>query len=195
MDADTRQGVKLLTGSAVARRDPAPLTPLDGFVAGQRQTLTGMLDRVGPAERQRAVESLVLLEDVHDRTVDLRAGLACTPVTEDGTDALGPKLGDCITGKNAGEPDEQTGQGEPKSTKPATTGKKKATEPEEADPTARPTRTGGAATPDDREKPATTGPDDDAAVTDEPSPVVTVPTVPPAKEDKGLLGGLVDIFG
>lgn len=196
MDADTRQGVKLLTGSAVARRDPAPLLPLDGFVAGQRQTLTGMLDRVGPVERQRAVESLVLLEDVHNRTVDLRAGLACTPVTEDGADALGPKLGDCITGKNAGEPDEQTGQGEPKSTKPATTGKKKATEPEETDPTTRPTRTGGAATPDGDEKPATTGrPDDDAAVTDEPSPVVTVPSVPPAKEDKGLLGGLVDIFG
>src|SRR4029453_12157422 len=34
MDADTRQGVKLLTGAAVAGEDTAPLTRVDGFVAG-----------------------------------------------------------------------------------------------------------------------------------------------------------------
>jgi hypothetical protein len=43
-----------------------------------------MLDRVSPAERDRALKSLALLEDVHNRVVELRAGPACTPVTEDG---------------------------------------------------------------------------------------------------------------
>src|SRR4029450_7474125 len=38
MDADTRQGVKLLTESAVARKDPAPLNRVVGFVAAQEQT-------------------------------------------------------------------------------------------------------------------------------------------------------------
>ena len=199
MDADTRQGVKLLTGSAVARRDKAPLDTLDTFVAGQRQTLTPMLDRVGPAERERAVKSLVLLEDVHNRTVDLRAGLACTPVTEDGADALGPKLQDCMTGNDATGTDERSGQSQPKSGKPATGGgkKDKATEPEDAEPATGPARTGtgrSATTPDgDQESPVPGEPGAD--VTDEPSPAVTAPTAPPAKEDKGLVGGLIGIFG
>ncbi len=35
-----------------------------------------MLDRVSPAERDRALKSLALLEDVHNRVVELRtAGL------------------------------------------------------------------------------------------------------------------------
>ena len=54
MDADTRQGVKLLTSSAVARKDTAPLTRVDGFVAGQRQTLEPMLDRLSRDNRERA---------------------------------------------------------------------------------------------------------------------------------------------
>ncbi len=197
MDADTRQGVKLLTGAAVARRDVAPLTTLDSWVAGQQQTLTPMLDRVGPEERQRAVKSLVLLEDVSNRTRDLRAGLACTPVVDDGVDSLGPKLQDCMTGKDATtEPDEPTGQGQKAKTKPGstTTGEKDpAVEPEDAQPTADPKRTGGAATPAG-EDPARSGSD---AVTDEPSPVISVPPVePPAEQKKGVLGGLLDgIFG
>ena len=92
MDADTRQGVKLLTGSAVARRDKAPLDTLDTFLAGQRQTLTPMLDRVGPAERERAVKSLVVIEVVHNRSLDLLAGLACYPGNGDGGYEIGPEF-------------------------------------------------------------------------------------------------------
>ncbi len=197
MDADTRQGVKLLTTSAVTRRDPAPLATLERFATRQRQTLTPMLDRVSPAERDRALKSLVLLEDVQNRVVDLRAGLACTPVTEDGADALGPKLTDCVAGEEATEPDRPTDREETRE-KPATGGKKTTgagtgtgTEPEEAEPTTGPADNGRATEPDD--EPATPGPD---AVTDEPSPATSVPAEPPAEQDKGVIGGLLDgIFG
>ena len=95
MDADTRKGVKLLTTAAVARRDGKPLDTVDDFVARQRRTLSPMLEKAGPAGRQRTLNSLELLDAVHQRTGDLRAGLACTPVTAAGSDLLGPKLKNC----------------------------------------------------------------------------------------------------
>jgi hypothetical protein len=97
MDADTRKGVKLLTTSAVARRDSKPLATVDDFVGEQRRTLTPALDKLGPAAQERASSSLSLLDSVHERAADLRAGLACTPVTPGGSDALGPKLRGCAT--------------------------------------------------------------------------------------------------
>ncbi len=193
MDADTRKGVALLTGAAVARRDAAPLTTVDGFVTGQQRTLTPMLDRVGPAERERALKSMVLLEDVHQRTVELRSGLACDPVTPDGTDALGPKLRDCIADGDSAEPAEQnTGAGRKTTTRPGTAGKKDSstTEREQTEPTADPDRPGRTATPDD--EPAAPGAD---TVTDEPSPAVSVPVEKPADEGKGVLDGIIGIFG
>ncbi|MEV0896888.1 DUF5667 domain-containing protein [Actinoplanes sp. NPDC049802] len=95
MDADTRKGVRLLTTSAVSQKDTAPLATLDGFVTGQRRSFTPVLEKLSPANRDRASASLGLLEDVADRTTDLRTGLACEKVTTAGSDALGPKLRGC----------------------------------------------------------------------------------------------------
>lgn len=95
MDADTRKGVRLLTTSAVSRQDTRPLTTLDGFVTEQRQVFAPSLERLSTGNRERAVVSLGLLQDVVKRTESLRTGLACDKVTPAGSDALGPKLRDC----------------------------------------------------------------------------------------------------
>ena len=101
MDADTRKGVKLLTTAAVARRDVKPLTTVDDFATRQEQTLTPVLDRLGPANRERAMTSLALLAAAQKRAGDLRTGLSCTPVTAAGADALGPKLRNCADNADA----------------------------------------------------------------------------------------------
>jgi len=97
MDNDTRKGVKLLDTSAVARRDVKPLTVVDTFVTGQRQTLTPALNDLSAENRERAEESISLLDAISRRSDDLRAGLNCTTVVSAGVDALGPKLRDCTT--------------------------------------------------------------------------------------------------
>jgi hypothetical protein len=97
MDADTRKGVRLLDTSAVAHRDAKPLTTVDTFVAKQRQTLAPVLDKLSPANQERAAASLSLLDSVNRRTDDLRAGLNCASVLSAGSDSLGPKLKDCTT--------------------------------------------------------------------------------------------------
>jgi len=98
MDNDTRQGVKLLTSSAVARTDRTPLTAVDSFVAGQRRILNPRLDRLSAGNRERALASVKLLDLVRERADDLRSGLGCATVTPAGSDAIGPKLRDCRTG-------------------------------------------------------------------------------------------------
>jgi hypothetical protein len=117
MDNDTRQGVRLLTGSAVARKDAAPLSTLDSFVTIQRNTLAPMLGRLSTVNRERALTSISLLDDAHQRAVDLRSGLTCDTIDPNGTDPLGPKLGDCVTGKGSPTTDRSQGTGERQGTK------------------------------------------------------------------------------
>jgi Domain of unknown function (DUF5667) len=112
MDNDTRQGVRLLIGSFVVRKDPAPLTTVDGFVKSQRITFQPMLSRLSPANRQRALTSIGLLVDVHERAEDLRTALACGRVVPVGLDALGPKPAGCVTGKDSSTPARPPGIGE-----------------------------------------------------------------------------------
>jgi hypothetical protein len=195
MDADTKQGVQLLTGSAVTRKQTAPLSRVDGFVAGQRQILEPMLDRLSPDNRERAAASMTLLQHAHDRADDLRAGLACGTITSAGSDVLGPKLKDCVSGTNedSAESDEPTSQGE----EAGRTSSDRAGETEDApekkpaadDPTADPATTGKADQPSDdsRTKPGV------GATTDDQT---TKPVAPPAEEpadteDDGLLGKLL----
>jgi len=98
MDDDTKQGVRLLTGSAVARSDATPLGTVETFVGAQRQRMTPVLDGLSPANRERAAASMNLLDEIRERAEALRTGLACEPVTPDGTDSLGPKLRGCAAG-------------------------------------------------------------------------------------------------
>ncbi len=95
MDADTRKGVKLITIAAVSRKDPTQLNPLDNFVAEQRETFQPALQDLSTVNRERALTSLGLLEDVARRTEQLRGGLDCEKVVSAGSDQLGPKLRGC----------------------------------------------------------------------------------------------------
>jgi hypothetical protein len=196
MDADTRQGVKLLTGAAVAEEDTAPLTRVDGFVAGQRQTLEPMLEGLSPANRESAETSMALLEKVDSRAGALRAGLACGSVSPVATDVLGPEVKDCVTGANdhSSDSDEPAGQGEKAGSKSSGSTTEDSTEkkPAAGDPTADPATTGRATQADD-DSPAT--PDVDPT-TGEPTPAQTAPADPGDDPDKGVLDGILGgIFG
>lgn len=199
MDADTRQGVKLLNEAAVARSDKAPLTRIDTFVAGQRQTFAPLLGRLRPADRERAGTSLSLLDDVQARAEELRAGLSCGTVTRTGADSLGPRLRGCMAGKDSSSDNGGSqGHGQKAGSKPGATGTAKDDEqpattgearPEKTDPAADPTGTTPATKPgDSRTKVAPTG-----TPAGEPSPVESPAT---DDEDQGVLGGLLNgIFG
>jgi hypothetical protein len=90
MDNETRQGVRLLTTSALDRRDPAVLDAIEAFSTGQRKTMTGMLGAVSGGARARTVGSLALLDQINRRVSGLRGGLRCGDVESGRTDELGP---------------------------------------------------------------------------------------------------------
>jgi hypothetical protein len=195
MDNDTRQGVKLLTTSAVTRKDKTTLTSIDSFVQDQRRVLDPKLDRLGGDNRERAKVSLDLLDSVHDRAANLRAGLACDEVTQSGGDAIGPKLRECTTGAASTSPGTQQGQGQGQGQKQgkAGTGTKsdagqKAKPKSTKEPTVEPTTGDPAVSPRSGEP-----------TTDAPAPLIApepVDDVTGEQEDRGLLGGLLpNIFG
>ena len=186
MDNDTRKGVRLLDTSAVARRDVRPLATVDAFVTRQRQTLMPVMDRLSPANQERAASSLALLDTVGRRADDLRAGLNCSTVLSAGSDELGPKLRDCTTsaagsatGKTSGRSG-KAGTRDPRASKVKT---------ERTNPTATPDA-GSPEAPASSAEPAL--PPGGTPVTSE-TPAVTSTT---DTTDKGGLGGLLGgIFG
>ncbi|RZU71832.1 hypothetical protein EV384_0166 [Micromonospora kangleipakensis] len=99
MDADTRQGVRLLTTVAAQRTDPAGLDAVNVFVTGQRRAVSGLLDRADHVERDRTRRSLALLDAVRKRSDELRAAIACGLPTPTASDALGPAPADCPGGR------------------------------------------------------------------------------------------------
>lgn len=195
MDADTRKGVKLITTAAVSRKDVTQLITLDTFVKDQRTTFEPALQNLSTVNRERALTSLGLLEDVTQRTEQLRTGLDCEKLVPAGIDQLGPKLRAC-----GAEEDDKT-------TPP--TGNRNGGGNDKAKPngqtsTAKPAKTGATAAPDatanvtgEGQKPKS------AQVSSAPTLGSTVPT-PGATEqdydgqvtdDDGVLSGLLgDIF-
>ncbi len=99
MDADTRQGIKLLTTAAVQRRDPAALDAVDAFVRQQRPQVAGLFDDITPATRSRADDSLDLLDSIQRRTDGLRAALACGTGATGRADPIGPLPRACPAGR------------------------------------------------------------------------------------------------
>ncbi|WP_200210858.1 DUF5667 domain-containing protein [Micromonospora coerulea] len=95
MDADTRQGVRLLTTVAAQRADPGGLDAVNVFVTGQRRAVSGLLERTDQVERDRTRRSLALLDAARDRADALRAAIACGLPTPAASDALGPAPGTC----------------------------------------------------------------------------------------------------
>jgi hypothetical protein len=200
MDRDTRQGVKLLTSSAVDRSDPAPLNTVDGFVTKQRSVLAPVAEKATAANQTRANESLALLKAVENRTESLRDGLKCDPPRRDGVDVLGPKLDDCRTGADSQEPEaKEPGQSGKQNTKSGSTDKDKKSkaDPDKTGPAVAPDPTTGEVDDPDGENPArtTTTPADEAPT----NGTTTAPADPgqqQQQEEDGLLGGLLGgIFG
>ncbi|MFI6229797.1 DUF5667 domain-containing protein [Micromonospora echinospora] len=97
MDEDTRQGVRLLTTTAVERADAAGLDAVDTFVTGQRRAVAALLDGASRAERDRARGSLALLDAARQRSDALRASLTCGAPQAGTADLLGPTAGPCPT--------------------------------------------------------------------------------------------------
>ncbi|MBM0260788.1 DUF5667 domain-containing protein [Micromonospora sp. 4G55] len=95
MDADTRQGVRLLTTTAAQRSDPAGLDAVNTFVTGQRKAVGGLLDGASRAERDRTRRSLALLDAIRKRSDTLRAAIACGLPAPVDSDALGPAPATC----------------------------------------------------------------------------------------------------
>ncbi len=95
MDADTRQGVRLLTTVAAQRSDPAGLDVVDAFLTGQRRAVSGLLDRADHAARDRTHRSLALLDAVGKRADGLREAIACGLPAPTASDALGPTPNAC----------------------------------------------------------------------------------------------------
>ncbi|MBQ1026943.1 DUF5667 domain-containing protein [Micromonospora sp. C95] len=90
MDADTRQGVRLLTGAAVQRSDPAALAAVDAFLTDQRRSLGALQNRGSRVDRVRTTASLALLESVAERAEAVRAAIACGQEFTVTSDTLGP---------------------------------------------------------------------------------------------------------
>ncbi|PPA58196.1 DUF5667 domain-containing protein [Micromonospora chalcea] len=95
MDADTRQGVRLLTTVAAQRSDPVALDAVDTFLAGQRRVVSGLLDRPDHAARDRTRRSLALLDAAGKRADALREAIACGLPAPQASDALGPAPAAC----------------------------------------------------------------------------------------------------
>ncbi|MEV4707579.1 DUF5667 domain-containing protein [Actinoplanes sp. NPDC049316] len=191
MDADTKQGVKLLTSAAVTRRQATDLASVDSFVESQRRVITPALDGLSPANAERAQKSVSLLDAVERRADNVRDGLSCSTITQSRSDALGPELKSCKAGASDSTTSERR-QGQGQSEKKAPLGKngepKKSGKPTvSSGPSDEPDVTGTVAGAGDASAPATA----------DPEPMISVdPANPPTADDKGLLGGLLGgIFG
>jgi hypothetical protein len=89
MDADTVDGVRLLTTAAMAHKDPAALDAVDRFVDDQRSLVKQLTAAVGAGGRATIGISLALLDSVAARSHTLRTALACDARAST-ADSLGP---------------------------------------------------------------------------------------------------------
>jgi hypothetical protein len=104
MDTDLRSGVRLLTGAAVSRRDPEVLSIVDTFVSEQRRTMVDLVADLQGDSRERALNSLELLDQAADRSAELRQTLVCTSDGSGYADSLGPVPQHCSAAPDPGNP-------------------------------------------------------------------------------------------
>lgn len=104
MDADTQQGIKLLTTAAVQRRDAAALDAVDAFVREQRPQVAKLFEGTTRATRGRADDSLDLLDSVQRRSNGLRDALACRAGATGRADLIGPLPRVCPLGRDSANP-------------------------------------------------------------------------------------------
>lgn len=197
MDADTREGMKLLSGAATRERSGAPLDPVDPFVDGQRRQIGGFLDTLSGTNRDRALDSLILLDSVDKRSGAVLDGLACPPREAlPQTDALGPlpnvcggededPVGSPVHGDSGHRAQDQVADRQPSGGAPAT-GTPAVPGTTAPAVTATPARPTGEATPSGT---------DPEPLDEQPLPVQPDPVPSPTPEDgnalEDLLGGLL----
>jgi hypothetical protein len=199
MDRDTQQGVRLLTTAATHRNDRAALDVVDDFAAEQRTALDELADEVTGADRTRVLTSLELLDEIEERTADLRQTLGrddCGGASATSIDTLGPVPGPCVAFPAPGALDlapELTEQpAPPPQSQPGGAVVTAPTEPDD-DPAQTP-----AAEPTDDAPVAPAEPADPAGEAD-PAPAEEDP--PPAATDEepatddGLLNGINRLLG
>lgn len=106
MDGETQQGVKLLTTTAIDRRDGVALDSVDTFANTQRGALARLRDGVTGEGHQRTNASLTLLDEILRRSKALRQVLRCGAAATTAPDALGPlPKGACrVTGERLNNP-------------------------------------------------------------------------------------------
>jgi hypothetical protein len=185
MDANTTQGVRLLTTTAIQRRDPAALDAISAFLKSQRPAITDMMVESPVAEFDRAAESAKLLATIDERVSELRASLICGEGEAPGSDALGPLPFACATPSGTTDGETDAGPAGEPATAPGNA------RPEKSDPARQPAAGRDAGTTP--ASPAAPG-----ATADSPAP--SHPADPGSSDSDGglvdqigeLLGGLLD---
>lgn len=94
MDANTVDGIRLLTVSAMAHQDPTALDAVDRFVEDQRYLAAQLTAVVGAGSQAKVGTSLALLDAIAARSHALRTALACGAGVTD-LDSLGPQAQPC----------------------------------------------------------------------------------------------------
>jgi hypothetical protein len=175
MDANTTEGVKLLTTTAMERHDTAALDAIDAFLKRQRTGVGSLLDTGDAARHERSLTSVGLLVSVEKRADELRRSLECGSNAAKNTDALGPLPAACPS-SSAPADSPITG------TRDGGSGKAEDVRPEKTDP--KPATSS--------EAPAGPGSADRPAGSPAPSSPSPSPSNGNVVEDLGdLLGGLV----
>jgi len=113
MDAETTDALRLLGTAAVKRQDRAPLDTLDDTVRKQRDGLSQLITTLPTNVKGRALDSLILLNRIEQRSKALRAALFCTTgyAGEPTSDALGPVPRSCAALPAGGRSDPTAPQG------------------------------------------------------------------------------------
>ncbi|BCJ32679.1 hypothetical protein Athai_01820 [Actinocatenispora thailandica] len=111
MDRETRQGVSLLDSTAVHDRSAAALDQVDAFTAAQRPVVARLAGRLTGSSHDRAQHSLELVDQVRQRSTELRRLLLCTTGKSVKRDALGPVPQSCAALPGAKPDPSGTGQG------------------------------------------------------------------------------------
>ncbi len=140
-DADTLNGVRVLTGQAVRNMSNGPLTAVTTWAPAQLARLDSIVNRAPPgATRERAVASRHLVQRALTRANQLGHEMWCSCLANTANDELGPLP--CDTACNPVTP-AAPGQ-QPGSTKPSTS---PSTSPSSAEPATPNKSSGGVNTP------------------------------------------------
>ncbi|BCJ26453.1 DUF5667 domain-containing protein [Actinocatenispora sera] len=111
MDRETRQGVSLLDSTAVHDRSATALDQVDSFTTAQRPVVARLAGRLTGPSHHRAQQSLDLIDQVKQRSGELRRLLLCTTGKSVKQDALGPVPQSCASLPGAKPGPSGTGKG------------------------------------------------------------------------------------